>query len=351
MDVITQTLCGAVVSQAVFSKRLGRSAALFGGIGGVLADIDTYLPFNDHALAIDLHRHFTHALLFIPVGGLIAGLPLLLLRSHWRKNWKLALGASTLGYATHGLLDTCTSYGTHLLWPFTDARAALDLISIIDPLFTIPLLFFVLAAVITGGARAAIGGIVYALLYLSLCGVQHTRAAHVQETLAAQRGHEVERRRLVPSFGNQIIWRSLYLADGEYHADAVRVPWFGQPTVIRGATIEVLTVDDLPKPIRQSPEAMLIYERFSLFADGYLGSLPSDSLEASNGGAVSVNLWDLRYSGEAAGFAPLWGKRIVMRIPQPTAQWIDWDQERDRSADFRQLWRDMTVGDRFEVVQ
>ena len=43
-----------------------------------------------------------------------------------------------MGYATHGLLDSCTSYGTQLFWPFSDVRVAWDTMSIVDPLFTVP---------------------------------------------------------------------------------------------------------------------------------------------------------------------------------------------------------------------
>ena len=39
---------------------------------------------------------------------------------------------------THPLLDAHTAYGTQLFWPFSDERFAWSIISIIDPLFTLP---------------------------------------------------------------------------------------------------------------------------------------------------------------------------------------------------------------------
>ena len=42
-----------------------------------------------------------------------------------------------LGYGTGGLLDTCTSYGTHLLWPFSTTPMAWSIIAIVDPVFTV----------------------------------------------------------------------------------------------------------------------------------------------------------------------------------------------------------------------
>ena len=60
----------------------------------------------------------------------------------YRQVWFIAL----LGYGTNGLLDACTTYGTLLLWPFSNARIAWNNVSVIDPLFTLPLLGFVLTA-------------------------------------------------------------------------------------------------------------------------------------------------------------------------------------------------------------
>jgi len=48
---------------------------------------------------------------------------------------------------THVLLDAFTSYGTQLFLPFTDWRVSFDSISIIDPVYTLPLLVGVLLSV------------------------------------------------------------------------------------------------------------------------------------------------------------------------------------------------------------
>ena len=53
-----------------------------------------------------------------------------------------------MGTLSHGLLDACTSYGTRLYWPFSQYRESWDLISIIDPLFTLPMLALLIAAFI-----------------------------------------------------------------------------------------------------------------------------------------------------------------------------------------------------------
>ena len=112
------------------------------------ADIDIFFKSDiDPLFYLEFHRQFTHSLLFIPIGSFLCAcfFYYLFLRSKDIK-FKETYIYCTLGYATHGLLDSCTSYGTQLLWPFTNERIAWNLISIIDPLFTIPLVILVLFA-------------------------------------------------------------------------------------------------------------------------------------------------------------------------------------------------------------
>ena len=88
-------------------------------VAGLLPDADALIySASDPLLQLEYHRHFSHALVFIPFGAALATLLLWpLLRHH------IPLGAlyryALLGYGTGGLLDACTSYGTHLLWPFS----------------------------------------------------------------------------------------------------------------------------------------------------------------------------------------------------------------------------------------
>src|SRR5688572_29522369 len=122
MDPITQGALGAAAAQLGTSHRLGRRAWLYGAAGGMAADLDVLIrSSSDPLLAIEYHRHFTHSLAFIPVGGLLAALPWVLRKRHRPQARWIAL-ATTLGYATHGLLDAFTTYGTQLLWPFSSHR-------------------------------------------------------------------------------------------------------------------------------------------------------------------------------------------------------------------------------------
>jgi len=50
------------------------------------------------------------------------------------------------GFLTHTLLDCFTTYGTMLLWPFSDARISWDGVNVIDPFYTVPLMICLLIA-------------------------------------------------------------------------------------------------------------------------------------------------------------------------------------------------------------
>jgi len=83
VDPLTHALLGATAAQAALGSRLGRQAWMLGALGGVLPDADILIrSASDPLLAIEYHRHFTHALAFIPVGGIIAVSPWLLQQRH-----------------------------------------------------------------------------------------------------------------------------------------------------------------------------------------------------------------------------------------------------------------------------
>ncbi|MGA1198423.1 MAG: metal-dependent hydrolase, partial [Candidatus Latescibacterota bacterium] len=146
MDIITQGLFGATVAQSCARPSDVRAATCVGFCTPMLADADALIrSVEDPLLFLESHRHFTHALMFIPIGALISSLLLWwLLRN--RLGFNRVYLYALLGYATAGFLDACTSYGTHLLWPFSDDRTAWSIISIVDPIFSLVLV----AAIVIG---------------------------------------------------------------------------------------------------------------------------------------------------------------------------------------------------------
>lgn len=278
-----------------------RQALLVGWAGGMLADADIFIrSAADPLLNIEYHRHFTHSLLFIPIGGLICAVVFWFLFRRQKKFSSLLLW-STAGYATAGLLDACTSYGTRLLWPFMDWRVAWNIISIIDPVFTLTILVLIGIACKKRMSRwAAVAGI-FALAYLALGAVQNTRASRLQAELIAERGHDqgAAMTTVKPSIGNLLLWRSVYRYDGKFYIDAVRVGFTGGRKIYPGVAVIAFDSSDLKKDLPVNSVLARDIDRFAHFSADYLGRHPDDPQVVA----------DLRYAMVPNSPYPLWGIR------------------------------------------
>ncbi len=145
MDSITQIALGAAVGEAVLGKKIGNKAMVLGAIAGTIPDLDVAASyFTDTVTALEIHRGFTHSIVFAVSFGLLFGW----LLSLWDKRasikeWSLFW---FLCFVTHPLLDAHTTWGTQLFWPL-DLRLAYKNIFVIDPLYTLPLLVGLVLAV------------------------------------------------------------------------------------------------------------------------------------------------------------------------------------------------------------
>ena len=223
MDILTQGLLGAALAQSVAKPNEARLATAVGFLSGLLADADALIrSSHDPLLTLEYHRHFTHSIFFVPIGGLIAALLLWPFFRHRLRFGRLYVFA-LLGYSLSGFLDACTSYGTHLLWPLSDTRIAWSIISIVDPVFTLTLLAAAAYALLKRTPRAAQVGLGLAGVYLLVGWVQLQRAETFARELAEARGHSIERLVVKPTLGNLVLWRSIYQNADTFHIDAVRV--------------------------------------------------------------------------------------------------------------------------------
>lgn len=144
MDSLTQIVLGAAVGEAVLGKKVGNKAMLYGAIAGTIPDLDVLAShFTDTVSALAIHRGFTHSIVFSVVFGLLLGWMVSRYEKHKDfKGWALLFFAA---FVTHPMLDSCTTWGTQLFWPF-DLRLAFKTIFVIDPLYTIPFLVFLIMA-------------------------------------------------------------------------------------------------------------------------------------------------------------------------------------------------------------
>jgi inner membrane protein len=308
MDILTQGVLGAALPAATRGSARTGIAAAAGFLAGMAPDLDILIRSStDSLLFLEYHRQFSHSLVFIPVGGLlVAALLHLAFRRRGDPGFPRLWLFCTLGYATHGLLDAATSYGTLLLWPFSETRFAFSIVSIVDPLFTLPILSLVILGVARRNGRWARLAMVWATCYLGFGAFQHHAARSMAERLAEARGHVPARLEVKPSFGNLVVWRSIYEADGRFHVDAVR-PTFAERT-FDGASIARLDVaSDFPWLDPSSQQATDI-ERFARLSDGFVARAAGDG----------ERVLDVRYAFLPTEIAPLWSIRLDRDAP-PTA--------------------------------
>ena len=89
MDPVSQAFIGSAFAQT-FAKKANQVKLAFGcgAIGGILPDIDIFIKSaSDPLLAIQYHRHFTHSLFFVPIGGLVAAILIWLIFSRKKDNF------------------------------------------------------------------------------------------------------------------------------------------------------------------------------------------------------------------------------------------------------------------------
>ncbi|MDM8523753.1 metal-dependent hydrolase [Desulfococcaceae bacterium HSG8] len=300
MDPLSQGLAGAVVPQSFSAKKEMVAASIAGFVAGMLADLDILIySAEDPLLSLEYHRHFSHALIFIPIGGLIAALlvwPFLKQRYAFPK----ILLFSTAGYATCGLLDACTSYGTHLLWPFSDQRVSWDNIAIVDPVFTGILGLMVGLSFFKKDPLFARIGLAFAILYLLAGAVQRERAEGVLLETAKSRGHSVESIRMMPTVFNLVLWRGIYESGGNFHVDAVRVGIFSGVKIYPGESVKKFQPDDFFPGLPKDSVLYRDIKRFTHFSGGFAALHPDNPRV----------LGDIRYSLLPHRLEPLWGIEI-----------------------------------------
>ncbi|AVS74257.1 metal-dependent hydrolase [Paracidovorax cattleyae] len=219
MDSLTQIALGSAVSLAAMGRRTTAwKAALWGAVAGTLPDLDALIDHGDPIANMVLHRADSHALLYLSLlapflGGLAA-------RLHgesiqW-KRWWLALW---LALVTHPLLDWMTVYGTQLLRPFTDHPYGVGSIFIIDPLYTVPLIVGVVAALAVSGRRGLrwnTAGLWLSTAYLSWGFAVQQHVAGIARTSLEAIGCPASEVLVTPTPFNTLAWRVVAMVPGQY---------------------------------------------------------------------------------------------------------------------------------------
>ena len=148
MDSLTQIVLGAAVGEAVLGKKIGNKAILWGAIAGTIPDLDVLNKlFYDSVTSNELHRGFSHSIVFSLIFAPILGWLVFKLYKGKKATWQGWTKLFFWSLFTHPLLDMHTSWGTQLLWPL-EYKFSYNNIFVIDPLYTLPFLAFLIFAMV-----------------------------------------------------------------------------------------------------------------------------------------------------------------------------------------------------------
>jgi len=304
MDSITQAVLGVAIAEAGFRQKLGRRALVFGAACGTFPDLDVVSVAIDPWLDLLAHRGPSHSVVVLPMVALVFGAVGARLgkKGDWRTWAHLAFWA----LITHPLLDLFTSFGTQLLSPFSLRRFSLDAISIVDPVYTFPMLGAVILAFFAGSSewrartrrlsRMALG---WGCLWIGVGVVNHSIAAGHTDAVLKQAGFEPVAVRVMPLLFNHFAYR--YAARDAEGRIAV-----GHASVTGQGASEPMVVEPTRGPAVDAALAHPMGQRYAWFADDMLG-IHTETLE---NGLTRVHLQDLRYGKMTQPDEALWEARF-----------------------------------------
>lgn len=299
MDPVTHGLIGASASQSFADKNKLPIAALVGAAGAMLPDLDILIDSaTDPLLQLEYHRTITHSLIFIPFGALlVTGILWWFVKK--KLSFKETYLYSTLGMATAGLADTCTSYGVQLLWPFIDVRFDWNLISVFDPLFSLGLIIGLGWTLCKNTRKPAQLGLTWVILYLLFGFIQQQKVKTIAHNLADKRGHEVEKLITKPTIANEILWSIRYVSGDSLYASGVWVFPFTDSKIYDGDSTKLMIWQQKFSPY-QGTTLYNDIRRFNNLSDKILISHPDSSQVIGDG----------RYAMLPTSLQPLWGIKI-----------------------------------------
>ena len=222
MDSITQIALGAAVGEATLGRQVGRRALLWGGICGLLPDLDLFVPYSDVVKSFTYHRSFSHSLFVLAALTPLCVWAIRRLHPNtkqYRAKWYLLV---YLAFATHVLLDSLTVYGTQIFWPLQTPPVMWSTIFIIDPAYSIPLFIGVLAALILSRNtllphRVSTICLLLSTLYLMWSAGAKLYVNQVAHASLARQNIAYQKVLTIPAPFNTILWRVVVMDSNGYY--------------------------------------------------------------------------------------------------------------------------------------
>jgi inner membrane protein len=225
MDSLTQAVLGAGIAGSLLGRFHGRKALVAGALLATVPDLDVFIDYGNPVAAMINHRGFSHSVFVLTALAIL--LTWLIRRYRPAQDYGAArlFIALWLVLITHPLLDAFTSYGTQLFWPFKPTPTSWSSIFIIDPFFTLPLVFVVLAGFIAGVGprprRALNWTLSFCIAYLALSLVGKTIAESRLHKELMQEGTQVQAMFSTPEPFSILLWRVVARTADDHYDEAI----------------------------------------------------------------------------------------------------------------------------------
>lgn len=222
MDSFTQIVLGVAVAHIGLGNKAGiKKTVTLGAVMGTLPDLDVLLAklFGDPLTEVELHRGFSHSLLFFVLISLLT-VPFIRRKFTGVKVSHLAFTVFSI-LATHSLLDIFTTWGTQILWPYPQ-KFALKSVFVVDVAYTLPLLAGVLLGLKKHKRIFTWAAIFLSTVYLGwgLLAQHVIKERVLKEFYACKPDEQVSAITVKPTFSNSILWNViLQTPDGFYLSD------------------------------------------------------------------------------------------------------------------------------------
>ena len=358
MDPITQGLLGGVTAQLGFRQRIGRETTWVATGAAMLPDCDIFVPLfmpslrdGGHLAMVRVHRGITHSLLLVPVFAAVVALGWWWIRRRRARSdgaapaeapppFALLYGCCFVAILSHPLLDWCTSYGTQMLAPFSDARLALDVMPIVDIFYTPILLLTVLGCFVARKLRPEarratllIGCIGFGLSLGYIGAGAALRGAAIRQArqvVAPENGAEYA---AYPRLGTILLWRVTRRTPDRWMAFRVR-PLFGLPPDRMRRTEAPVVENEWTRKARELPQA----KTYHWFARGQTRA----TYEQEDGRHV-VRLHDTRYGVRAEDLTSMWPLEVTFDSSGDllSVQSVRRTGGRDRRRMIQSVWEDI----------
>ena len=223
MDSLTQFTLGAVIGQIVAGRQLGIKAWIIGGLLGTIPDLDVFigpLLYEDPIKADLFHRTVTHSFFYQILATPFVAYLLHTIRPLIKRSYLWWILIVFLAFATHSLIDIGTAYGTVAFLPFSPHAISTHNMSIIDPIYTLPLLFGLILSWIgknkSRGRKALWTGTIISTLYR---GASFAIKYQVRDTLTHNLPEFSHQATLyeTPEIGNTIVWKGILETEDAYY--------------------------------------------------------------------------------------------------------------------------------------